>query len=533
MDTIRISDIVTSPTNPRSRLAREGLEDLTRSIAAHGILQPVLVRPHPDGPGATAFHYELVCGHRRLAAAQAAGLEAVPATVCLLSDAEALEVQVIENVQRADLHPLEEAEGYLALVLRHGYTVADLAAKVGKSRAHIYQRMQIAQLPDSIKALLWDDQLSPSLGLLIARIPDPKLQEQAAKRIREGVRDWSVPIDKPGHWIPLSLRAATELVRDEFMLEMKAAPFNMADAALVPEAGACVSCPKLTGNAPDLFNDLPKSNLCTDPGCFARKREAAWQAEAAAKRAKLGTGRRVVMLTVEQSERAFPFGSADVARAWVRPDAKADGDRKGRTWKQLLDAKAAAPPTAYLARVPKTGKALEIWKRAEFEKALGTKAEKQPAAGGGADEARRQPEDDWELERRVNNLTGELFAAELATKARAFTDADLIRTLGRAMGEHAFARAAKLASVEAKSAKKATPEDLRAVLAVSAEVVEEDLAAAFGIDYGRIEKLAKARALGERELAAAKAKAAADAAPGARAKRGKAAKPAKREAGAK
>ncbi|OZA89192.1 MAG: chromosome partitioning protein ParB, partial [Azorhizobium sp. 39-67-5] len=135
-----------SPRNPRRTFREEGLEELAASIREKGIIQPIVVRPS----GETA--YEIVAGERRWRAAQRAGLHEVPVVVVELTEREALEVAIIENVQRADLNPLEEAQGYEALMAQFDYSQSDLARVIGKSRPHIANTLRLLKLPESVKA---------------------------------------------------------------------------------------------------------------------------------------------------------------------------------------------------------------------------------------------------------------------------------------------------------------------------------------------------------------------------------------------
>jgi len=372
---IPVASIAPSHTNPRQRTADEkSLADLVESVRRHGILQPVLVRRLDDAPvGMPTF--EIVCGHRRHAAAQAAGLETVPALVRELSDVEALEVQVIENLQRENLHPLEEAEGYQRLTQVHGYTVEDLAKKLGKSRAYVYQRMALLRLPKVARELFWTNEMNASLALLIARIPDEKLQAEAAEKITQGRFTGFNTRTGKHETTMLSVREATELVEDEYMLDMRAAPFDILDADLVPAAGPCSTCPKRTGNVPDLFGDLGKGkDLCTDTGCFATKRVAAWQKETIA-----ADQRGAKVMTIEQSAKVLrdtAAGRPFDGDPWVHPDMRATTPgANGRTWKELVaKSPGGAKPREYVARHPKTGKPVSIWKRAEIEAAVAGKA---------------------------------------------------------------------------------------------------------------------------------------------------------------
>lgn len=144
--TVPLAFIHPNPRNPRTTFAQEDLDDLTVSIQAHGMVQPIVVRPVPDRPD----YYEIIAGERRWRAAQKAGLHDVPVTLLDVSDKEALELAIVENVQRADLNPVEEALGYNALIEEFGYTQADLGATIGKSRVHVTNTLRLLKLPEEV-----------------------------------------------------------------------------------------------------------------------------------------------------------------------------------------------------------------------------------------------------------------------------------------------------------------------------------------------------------------------------------------------
>ena len=135
-----------SPNNPRKNFNDEELSDLARSIADKGLLQPIVVRPLGDG-----HSYEIVAGERRWRAAQRAGVHDVPVLIRELSDGEALEVALIENIQRADLNALEESRGYAQLIEQFGHTQQQLAEAVGKSRSHVANSLRLLSLPDVVR----------------------------------------------------------------------------------------------------------------------------------------------------------------------------------------------------------------------------------------------------------------------------------------------------------------------------------------------------------------------------------------------
>lgn len=152
---------------PRKHFDENDLTDLCNSIKAHGVLQPILVRPVAGG------RYEIVAGERRWRAAQRAGLHAIPAVVREFNDVEVLEVAIIENVQRTDLNPIEEAQGFQALIDRFGRTQEEIAEAVGKSRPHIANMLRLLKLPDDLQEMVRDGRLSSGHARAILTAPDP------------------------------------------------------------------------------------------------------------------------------------------------------------------------------------------------------------------------------------------------------------------------------------------------------------------------------------------------------------------------
>lgn len=154
---------------PRRRFDEEALSGLVDSIREKGILQPLLVRRDPDSPN----EYEIIAGERRWRAAQLAGLHDVPVIVRELSDRDALEIALIENIQRQDLTPLEEAEGFRRLMDEFEHTQEELAKIVGKSRSHIANMIRLLALPDEIKDLVQQDRLSAGHARALLTADDP------------------------------------------------------------------------------------------------------------------------------------------------------------------------------------------------------------------------------------------------------------------------------------------------------------------------------------------------------------------------
>lgn len=158
-----------NPRNPRKVFEDGELKELTQSIRDRGIIQPIVVRPMPNTPDA----YEIVAGERRWRAAQAAGLHEVPVVIVEIDDKTSLEYAILENVQRADLNPIEEAEGYSRLMAEFSYTQENLSKIIGKSRSHIANMMRLSDLPQPVKKLLIDRQISAGHGRALLAVNDP------------------------------------------------------------------------------------------------------------------------------------------------------------------------------------------------------------------------------------------------------------------------------------------------------------------------------------------------------------------------
>jgi ParB family chromosome partitioning protein len=181
IEQIKVARIHKSSQQPRRRFDQEALAELTASIREHGVLQPLLVRAMDEG-------YELIAGERRLRAATDAGLEQVPAIVMEASDSDAMELALIENLQREDLNAIEEAEGYRVLAERFDMTQEQIAARVGKARASVANALRLLALPEEVKRMIADDMISAGHAKLLSGLSDDQAQVALARRtIDEGL----------------------------------------------------------------------------------------------------------------------------------------------------------------------------------------------------------------------------------------------------------------------------------------------------------------------------------------------------------
>lgn len=321
-----VASIFASLTNPRKTFDADGLRDLTESIRLHGVLQPILVRPLPLDEWITVSGgepaYEVVAGERRWRAARAAGLAMIDVRVRDLSDREVLELQIVENLQRADLHPLEEADGYSRMMKSYDYTADDLAAKVGKSRAYIYGRLKLCDLHEDGRAAFVAGTLTASTALLLARVPTHKLQARALEdilQLGEGAQ---------------SVRRVKQALGRRYMLNLAGAKFPIGDRDLCPSAGSCTDCPKRTGHQPEIFDDVEDADVCTDPDCFEEKGTAHVQRIAGEARARGET-----VISGDEAKKLCPYGIPMMrtsASQMVGVDAICFEDREGRTYREIF-----------------------------------------------------------------------------------------------------------------------------------------------------------------------------------------------------
>jgi ParB/RepB/Spo0J family partition protein len=318
-----LAQVEPSLTNPRKYFDAAKLQELADSIKASDIHQPILVRPLPGSrvadtawepnslrPRAIKPTHEIVAGERRYRAAKLAGLADVPVIVKHMTDDQVLEAQILENLQREDLTPLEEAEGYQTLMERTGINAEQVGHKVGKSRTYVYGRLKLLDLATEGRDALRNGDIDASVALLLARIPDTAVQAKALQSIV------GVTGDPYGH--RMSARSVADLLRSHYMLNLDSAPFDIKAQSLTA-AGACTTCPKRTGANPDLFSDVKGADLCTDPTCHAAK-VAAHQAATMAKAHQRG----LTVIEGREAKAIMPNAWQSHLDGYLRLDDKAD-----------------------------------------------------------------------------------------------------------------------------------------------------------------------------------------------------------------
>ena len=178
--TLALTDIHESTTNPRRTFDESKLAELAESLRTQGLIQPITVRPNSEG-------YEIVAGARRFRAAHLAEIDEIPVRIVQLSDEQALEWQLIENSQRVDVHPYEEAQGFQRLLDLPGYDVATLAEKTGKSDSLIYARLALLQLIPEVAEAFQEERITASHANLIARLPQDSQKEAFDAMLAQGL----------------------------------------------------------------------------------------------------------------------------------------------------------------------------------------------------------------------------------------------------------------------------------------------------------------------------------------------------------
>lgn len=355
-----------SPTNPRKHFDAEKLAELADSIEEHGVMMPVLARPSKLEAG----KFEIVAGERRfrastllvtrlpehmelagedaellakLEALHAARIE-LPVIVEELDDGTVLELQMIENLQRADLTALEEARGYEALLALPGYTPAKIAQKIGRSVNTVLYKLKMLQAPESLRKALEEGKVGERHLVVVARVPGEKAREEVAKRILQGEYDYDSDSDEP-----LSVRHTLNIITRDYCATLKGVPWKLEDAELLPEAGACVTCPHFARFAAEQDSDLAAELgngrgqtdplTCLNPGCAKKKHDAIFKLKK--QEAKGGT---VTVLKPEEAAKIIgDYGNLRTTNV-VKLDDRPGHDQTGHwdndklpTWRELLE----------------------------------------------------------------------------------------------------------------------------------------------------------------------------------------------------
>lgn len=265
--TLLLSEIDADKNQPRKFFDDKSLEELTTSIKDKGVLQPIMVRP-------SGKRYLLVCGERRFRASVALSqlnktIKEIPAVIRELTDEEALEIQFIENIQRSDVHPMDEAATFKQMLANkvHNYTVADISAKINKPESYVAHRLALNNLIKPLQKEFWSGKFLIGHAVLLCRL-SAKDQEQ----VSEHSRSWNTK-ELP------SLSELKNYIESKILRDLSKAPFDITDPKLNPKMGPCTTCVFRSGNNPSLFNDIAEPDRCFNPACFTIKCEKSLLAE--------------------------------------------------------------------------------------------------------------------------------------------------------------------------------------------------------------------------------------------------------------
>jgi ParB/RepB/Spo0J family partition protein len=426
IQSLLVAEIIRSVTN-RETFDPAALKEMSDSILEKGVIQPIIVRPiaaiEDEAVRAAAIKagakHELVAGERRWRGSTLAKKTHIPAIVRELSDHDALMCQVIENAQRENPELLEEAKQYDGLLKSGQVRIEELAAKTGKSRTFIYQRVSLLRLPEPMKVALRTKKVSLPVALLVARIPNAAVAAEASKRILKG--DW--------HGRPLTVAEAQRFIFEQCMMQLKNAPFDPKDKTLVPDAGACAACPKRTGNEKELFADVGRSDVCTDVGCFKLKCDASRERSLAKAREEGKT-----VLTLQESAEIYPHSAnLNHEAPYVELDAPCPFAR-GKTWATIIAKLPKAERPIVAVAVDKVGTLHDLIGRKEAGEAVRTLEIAEPAEtrgdlSPGAVQRRKEMRDSREKHERTIRAVDLVISAVLEKQAKAKDDKSLSRLL--------------------------------------------------------------------------------------------------------
>lgn len=259
---IQLKDLETIPnyrdTAPPTQKDPDIIE-LAANIAKDDVLQNILVRPHPKKHG----KFQVIFGYRRWIASLLAGLATIPANIKDIADDDILEIQVTENLQRKDVHPMDEAVAYKSLMQKKNYTVQELSSRFAKSAEYITQRLKLNDLAADLQKDFRHDQMNLGQALELCRL-SPADQAEIKSYFK-------------GFFLNVSVAQVMHYISENIIRQLNKAPFDTKDASLVPAAGPCTICPKRSGTGNLLFKDVKETDRCFDGKCFQRKCDIAFK----------------------------------------------------------------------------------------------------------------------------------------------------------------------------------------------------------------------------------------------------------------
>jgi ParB family chromosome partitioning protein len=315
---IPLSLIDPPPANTRTSFKKESLEELTRSIKKKGVLQPILVRQ-------IGKRFQIIAGERRFKAAGKAGLKEIPASVRAMTDEEALDAQLIENLQREDVHPLDEADGFLRLKEVTKLEISDIAQRVAKDARYVARRLALTTLIEEAREDFRDELITLAHALEICRL-SPELQPYALAACYEKKyvynREEQTQTQVPDKEKPVRhVRFLQSWIEQNIHLNLGKAPFKLDDTRLREDRLTCVECPERTGFNQTLFHDIKNTDTCLNPVCFRSKTQT--------------------LVQIRKSEiEAKSSKSATLVSPYYTPTGREAKDALGRSGYQQIEKKA-------------------------------------------------------------------------------------------------------------------------------------------------------------------------------------------------
>ncbi len=358
MKLIAIDQLIPDPHNPRKHFDPVKLKELADNIKEQGVLTELWVREAPTGKG-----FMIIAGERRFRASKMAGLDKVPCDVKDWDDKRVAENQIVENLQRDDLNPLEEARAYKYLMDTHGYDAKGVADKIGKSPSYVYGCFRLLKLTPKWHKAIDAGEVSVAMAAVVAtRLQLPDYQDHVLEGLQGNYGEYSDCETAE------DLRQAIEEKHDR---NLKRAPWNLQDAELLPKAGACATCPFRSKAQIELLGDAGKEDFCTKGECWDEKKKlhtAKLMAEYKAAGKDVITGEKVKAL-LKDADTIYSQGkyiSMD-----LDPGSR-NGSHCGKTGHQLI--KAAGLEAKVVVVMGRDGQLRKLFDRQTL-KELGTKAD--------------------------------------------------------------------------------------------------------------------------------------------------------------
>lgn len=365
-DYVPVDAVFPSDTNPRTKITDDSVAELAQSVAERGIIEPLVV--HDLGKKG----FRIVAGERRWRAAKLAKLATVPVIIRpLIDEKDTRLVQLVENIQREDLQPLQLAKAYEQLRKDFGLSADDIATMVKRKRRTVYATLQLLQLSGEPKKALEKGEISASVAALLARVPE-KRREAGLKALREKapyIHEQSNYLRDPSS---LSVRAAEGVLRDFIGQKLDRVPWKLDDATLVPDQGPCTTCEFNTRNVPDLAEIYGDADICISAEGFKRKTDASFKRDQAAAEAK-----GMKALSPAESKKLTKYGYFEPRQSGYAALTEAIPG-EDRTY---ADALKGSDAQVYLGRGPKGGQ-VKLVKLAEVKphlKAAGVRVADEPS----------------------------------------------------------------------------------------------------------------------------------------------------------